>query len=283
MDMAVTETTQSGNVKRYGEVLRSILERASDMEFVDEAGARRLDNEFRAVLAKASKGMSPVELASAYFDWIAHLTLSPGKQLQLAQSFVRKMVKLGIFSVESLFNSDAKGPASRLERRVSGEVWQKWPFKVFAQSHQISRDWWHEATHNVEGATKENQILVGFMADQILEAISPGNFPLTNPDILNAKRKERGAKLLRGFKNLLTDQINTALSNTTALQSDFKVGENIAITPSRLNSSARLPPWWPWTAKMARSATPVGRIPHLAHISTIASERTGTVQRSPSV
>ena len=59
--------------------------------------ARKLDREVRAAIATATRGMSPVELGIAYLDWLAHLSLSPGKIALLAQSFLRKSVQLGIY------------------------------------------------------------------------------------------------------------------------------------------------------------------------------------------
>ena len=140
-----------------------------NFEILDESQIKGIDREFRTVLAQASMGMSPVELGLATLDWIAHLAISPGKRLQLAQSFMSKLVELGLYGVESLYKKDAQGPASAIERRMSGEAWQKWPFKVFAQAHQTSKDWWQEATIGVEGVRSENEILVHSVADQILD------------------------------------------------------------------------------------------------------------------
>ena len=58
------------------------------LDLVDESSARHLDRELRAAVARASRGMSPVELGLAYIDWVAHLALSPGRQALLLQSFV---------------------------------------------------------------------------------------------------------------------------------------------------------------------------------------------------
>jgi len=139
--------------------------------------------------------MSPLELGLATMDWLSHLAISPGRRLQLSQSFISKLGQLGIYSVESLFRDSATGPATAIERRMSGEAWQKWPFKVFAQAHQTSKDWWKEATTGVEGVRGEHEIMVHAIADQLLDMISPANSPLTNPEVLQATRKEKGLNL----------------------------------------------------------------------------------------
>jgi hypothetical protein len=49
-----------------------------------------LDRTFKANLARLTHGLTPAGLARAYFDWLTHLMLAPGKQLQLAEKAVRK-------------------------------------------------------------------------------------------------------------------------------------------------------------------------------------------------
>ena len=47
--------------------------------------ARAIDHAFKANLARVTGGLSPAGLASLYFNWFAHMALSPGKQLELAE------------------------------------------------------------------------------------------------------------------------------------------------------------------------------------------------------
>ncbi len=203
-------------------------------EVFDKGQADVMDREFRTMLAQASLGMSPLELALATADWIAHLSISPGKRLLLMQSFFSKLQQLGIYSVKSLFSKTAEGPASGIERRMSGEAWQKWPFKVFAQAHQVSKDWWREATIGVEGVRSENEILVHSVADQILDMISPANIAVTNPEVWSATLEQKGMNLLRGMKLLVSDVMRDAANTGLAENDAFKVGENLAVTPGKV-------------------------------------------------
>ena len=226
---------------------------AKNFELFDQAQVSAIDREFRTVLAQASMGMSPLELALATVDWISHLAISPGKRLQLAQSFVSKFYLLGIYSVESLLKQDAQGPASSIERRVSGEAWQKWPFKVFTQAHQTSKDWWKEATTGVEGVRSEHEVLVHSVADQILDMLSPANSALTNPEVLQTTVKERGKNLLRGARLFASDMVRGAGANGVAENDAFKVGDNLAITPGKVvfqNSLIELIQYAPATAEV---------------------------------
>ncbi len=223
-------------------------------EILDESQIKDMDRTFRTALAQASQGTSPLELGLATMDWISHLAISPGKRVQLAQSFLGKLQQLGIYSIESLFNKSAEGPASTIERRMSSEAWQKWPFKVFAQAHQVSKDWWKEATLGVEGVRGEHEIQMHALADQILDMLSPANSPITNPEVLQTTLKERGMNLARGMRFFVQDQMRNAAKNGVAENDAFKVGENLAVTPGKVvfqNSLLELIQYQPVTETVA--------------------------------
>jgi len=203
-------------------------------EVFDENQISTMDREFRTVVAQLSSGMSPLEMSLATLDWISHLAISPGKRLHLVQSFFSKLGQLGVYSIESLFSASAEGPASGIERRMSGESWQKWPFKVFAQAHQTSKDWLREATIGVEGVRGEHEIMVHAAADQVLDMLSPANSPLTNPDVLKTTVKEKGMNFARGLRFFVEDQIRDAANNGVAENDVFEVGKNLAITPGKV-------------------------------------------------
>jgi len=103
-------------------------------QLLGESQTRGMDRKFRTALAQVTKGSSPLELGLATMDWISHLAISPGKQIQLAQSFLGKLKGLGVYGVKSLFNKSAVGPASDIERRMSGKAWlshrAKWCFRI---------------------------------------------------------------------------------------------------------------------------------------------------------
>jgi polyhydroxyalkanoate synthase len=225
----------------------------NSFEFLDESQIADLDRQFRTALSQASNGASPVELGLATLDWISHLSISPGKQVHLTQTFLLKLKQLGIYGIESLFNKSAQGPASVIERRMSGEAWQKWPFKVFAQAHQTSKDWWKDATMGVEGVRSEHEIMVHAVADQLLDMMSPANSILTNPEVLNTTVKEKGMNLARGLRYFVQDQLRDVAKNGVAENDAFVVGENLAVTPGKVvfqNSLIELIQYKPVTEKV---------------------------------
>jgi polyhydroxyalkanoate synthase len=211
------------------------LSKLTSLTVIDRQQAAAMDREFRTLLAQVSTGMSPIEFTLATVDWVSHLAISPGKRTELLQSFVSKLGKLGLYTLQSAFKRDAQAPSDQLERRLSSADWRRWPFNVFAQTHQLSKDWVREATIGIEGVRPEHEILVHAAADQVLDMLSPANFPLTNPEVLKATWKERGRNLGRGMKFLLQDQLRDAFKNGFQETAEaFKVGKNLAVTPGKV-------------------------------------------------
>ena len=72
--------------------------------------------------------------------------------------------------------------------------------------------------------------------EQILNALSPSNFPVSNPEILRATLASNGANLIEGLKHLEQDmatpdgRLRIKQSDTTA----FEIGKNIATTPGKV-------------------------------------------------
>jgi polyhydroxyalkanoate synthase len=68
-----------------------------------------------------------------------------------------------------------------------------------------------------------------FYTQQYTNLISPSNFVLTNPEVLELTLKTQGENLWHGFTNLVTDIGKGRISQTD--ESAFTVGKNLAITP----------------------------------------------------
>jgi polyhydroxyalkanoate synthase len=219
-------------IEGFRRQLFSSLYRLADGLDEERIDTESLDREFKGAIATALKGLSPVEMALAYLDWLSHLALSPGKQIRLAQSLLRKLAVLGIFSLQSLLDAGADGP-EKPPAQFSSDHWKKWPFAVLVQGHLLARSWLREATGHVEGVTAKHQQIVEFLGQQVVEALSPANALLTNPDVLALTVEERGRNLARGLKFLVRDLGPAQLASGKA-PGAFTVGENVAVTPGKV-------------------------------------------------
>ncbi len=216
-------------------------------ESVIDKLAAALDREVGKSLAKATMGMSPPAVASAWIDWAMHLALSPGKQLKLLNSGLNKTRKLLPYAFRASMAAVRRQPAPEAvaapeahDRRFQGDKWDKFPFNTLSQSFLMARQWWQEATSDIEGMNKNHEALVSFMTHQVLDAISPYNVPFTNPDVIETTRAESGANLQRGAGMWLDDIKKKFATNSSLDTGDFTVGKNMAVTPGKVIFRNRL-------------------------------------------
>jgi len=203
---------------------------------------QKLDDAARLGVASLTSGMSPVSLASAGLDWAMHLAMSPGKQLNLLGSGVKKVVKLADYTVRSVRNPDVEpvtAPPPR-DRRFTDEGWKKFPFNVLSQSFLLTREWLQEATTGVEGVTRDHEAMMAFLAHQLLDAMSPYTIPFLNPEVLGRTREESGGNLVRGIKHLGEDFKRQASGELPSGTDEYEIGKDLACTPGKVIFRNRL-------------------------------------------
>ncbi len=196
-----------------------------------------IDRMVNANLARGTGGISPAVLAMAYFDWLVHLGLAPGKQALLNEKAVRKMARLTLYGLKSIQDHDTPACIEPLpqDRRFDSEAWRQWPYNLIYQSFLLTQQWWHNATTDNRGVNKQHEAIVSFMTRQILDIFSPSNSPLTNPEILSATMEESGQNLVRGWANLVADMENLALGKgLDGTDEQFIVGRDLAVTPGKV-------------------------------------------------
>jgi polyhydroxyalkanoate synthase len=142
----------------------------SECARTDEADVRTIDRAAHAALAVATSGLSPASLCLAWFDWVLHLAVAPGKWIELAQCATQ---------------ATPKGHASSAEDpRFTSSGWDRWPFSMYRDAFLHIQSWAQRATTGVLGVDKHHGQLVSFVARQMIDAMSPSNFALTNPTVL---------------------------------------------------------------------------------------------------
>ena len=124
--------------------------------------------------------------------------------------------------------AEAKAAPAR-DRRFSSPEWREHAyFQYLARSYLLSGEWLMElvASTKLEPHTKRK---LEFFSRQLIDAVSPANFPWSNPEALKLASDSGGESLARGLQHLAADAEKGMISMTD--ESAFSVGGNLAITP----------------------------------------------------
>src|SRR5690606_3834895 len=89
-----------------------------------------------------------------------------------------------------------------------------------------------EKVDEVEGLDESEREQLRFATRSVLDAMSPANFPLMNPVVLERTLETHGENLVKGMERLARDLEKGQLTHTDS--SAFRLGETIACTPGKV-------------------------------------------------
>jgi polyhydroxyalkanoate synthase len=207
------------------------------------AFAEVLDRSLHAAMARFTVGVAPMTLIGAYADWAAHLSYSPGKQIQLGEKALRKWLRLVTYANRNAFNTEERDPVITplpQDRRFLDDAWRKFPYDLIYQSFLLTQQWWHNATTGIRGVNAEDEKIVAFGTRQWLDVFSPSNHLLGNPEVAQRTATEMGMNLARGAHNFVEDWERMVAGRKPVGTELFRVGHELAVTPGKVVYRNRL-------------------------------------------
>ncbi len=144
------------------------------------------------------------------------------------------------------------------DRRFKDPAWtEQLLFDLIKQSYLLTSRY----VLNLAGAAElepRQQRKLDFLTRQFVDALSPTNFAVTNPEVLRATIDSKGANLARGMQNLARDLVagKGRLRISMVDKSQFEIGRNIATTPGKVvfeNDLMQLIQYSPSTDKVYRT------------------------------
>jgi len=186
----------------------------------------QLDRSLHAIEARFTGSLSPISLTLAFLDWGLHLANAPGRRFELGRKAFQQYVRLAQ-------PAHWTQPAPN-DYRFQNEAWTQAPYNVMSQAFLLAEEWWREATRGPPGVSKAHGDIVSFTARQVLDVLSPSNFPLTNPEVLAATVQQGGMNFIKGWENFAEDLRHLAMGQPMDETDGFVVGKNIAVTPGKV-------------------------------------------------
>lgn len=187
----------------------------------------------------ANTPLDPLNIGSAFAELFTRMMSDPlsmvEKQFNLWQDYMYLWQK----TTQRLFG-EAQEPVitpDGRDRRFKDAAWeQSAVFDFLKQSYLLSARWIQKSVSDVEGLEPHDARKIDFYTRQFIDAISPSNFLMTNPEVLKATIDSNGENLVKGLENLLEDieRGKGSLRINMADNSAFTVGKNLATTKGKV-------------------------------------------------
>ena len=173
-------------------------------------------------------------------DQIARYWLGePGRLMQAQQRLTTAYSGLWMWSLQRMMGLPA-APFAEPEagdKRFGDADWTGNPtFDFIKQFYLVTSRWLQTMVEEAEGVDPHTRARAAFYVQQIVSALSPSNFVVTNPELLRQTFSENGGNLVRGM-HMLVEDIQAGGGPLSPRQTDlaaFKPGENLATTPGKV-------------------------------------------------
>jgi poly[(R)-3-hydroxyalkanoate] polymerase subunit PhaC len=109
-------------------------------------------------------------------------------------------------------------------------------FDFWKQAYLITARWAETVTRNTEGIDEPTRRKALFHLNQLMSALSPSNFPMTNPEVVRATLASNADNLVKGMTHLAQDleRSGDLLRVSQTDLSAFEVGRNLAMSPGKV-------------------------------------------------
>ena len=140
----------------------------------------------------------------------------------------------GLESWGKMLGGVAAAPAAeKKDRRFAAPEWSENPiFGTIKNSYLQISDQLLGTVDQIENVDPEMREKLRFATRSFVDAMSPSNFALTNPQVLKRTMETRGENLIKGLANMLKDIAAGQLTQTRP--GVFEVGKNLATTAGKV-------------------------------------------------
>ena len=109
-------------------------------------------------------------------------------------------------------------------------------FDFWKQAYLITSRWAEDVAQNTEGVDDRTRKKALFYLEQMLAALSPSNYPFTNPEVVRTTLATNAENLVQGMAQLAEDigQSKGMLRISQTDLSAFEVGRDLAVTPGKV-------------------------------------------------
>lgn len=179
-------------------------------------------------------------IAQAFMQMTQAMMTQPMRMVEAGMNLWQDYMKLWHGTTQKWLEGTPSQPVispREGDRRFQDSAWSENAlFDFIKQSYLLSARWLQNMAKDTEGLDEQTARKVDFYTRQFVDAMSPSNFLMTNPEVLRRTVETGGENLIKGFENLLNDleRGKGALKIAMTDESAFDIGRNLANTPGKV-------------------------------------------------
>jgi polyhydroxyalkanoate synthase len=123
------------------------------------------------------------------------------------------------------------------DNRFKDPEWSANPyFDFWKQAYLVTTHWAESVIDKTDGLDERTKQKADFYFRQVSSALSPSNFPMTNPEVVRETFQTNAKNLVQGMAHFVEDMeksgdlLKISQTDTAA----FEVGKNLAVTPGKV-------------------------------------------------
>jgi polyhydroxyalkanoate synthase len=218
---------------RFAQNLAKLAEQAAKL-------AQNLSQDSETAKSEAETQILPMAQVSETLGqvWQAHMA-EPQKLMEAQSQLWAKYTEVWNASWAKAMGlqSDPIAVPAKSDKRFKDKEWtDNSLFDFFKQIYLVTSQWALAMVEKADGIDPHTRLKAKFYVENILNALSPSNSALLNPEVVRATLTSNGENLLKGLEKLNGDLSKSKgrLRITQVDGSAFKLGENIATTPGKV-------------------------------------------------
>lgn len=183
--------------------------------------------------------MDPTVIAHTFQAWLQQAMQDPSRLAQAQVDLWQNYMALWQNTARRMLGEEPDPVAKPApgDKRFKDDAWQENPlFDYVKQSYLLASGYLHENAKVSDGLDEHTAKKVDFFTRQYIDAMSPSNFALTNPQVVRRTMETGGENLLQGLSNML-DDLERGRGKLRIRMTDvdkFELGKNVAITPGQV-------------------------------------------------
>lgn len=236
-----TDKTSDDNVKipdpvALGHALLDAYEKAQPLfeEYLKKIEKEQISEQISSI------NFDPLNVRESYIQFLDSLAADPAKFIETQAKFAQDWFYLWQESMNRFLGSPSGKPViepDKSDRRFKAPEWQESAlFDFIKQSYLLACRHMEKAVQDVHGLSPKQKDKLAFQTKLFTSALSPTNFLMTNPEVINETMKTGGQNLVKGLENLIKDleRGQGELDISTTNYEAFELGRNIAVTEGRV-------------------------------------------------